>query len=58
MTGEPAQLSWSVYTSPPLVTLADEPPPGQHHRIWPPISSTLISGPHHAVLGRVSKAGG
>jgi pimeloyl-ACP methyl ester carboxylesterase/glyoxylase-like metal-dependent hydrolase (beta-lactamase superfamily II) len=50
MTGEPVQLSWAVHTSEPLITLGDEPPPGQRHRIWPPVSSTLISGRHDAVL--------
>jgi glyoxylase-like metal-dependent hydrolase (beta-lactamase superfamily II) len=28
----------------------DDPPPGQQHRIWPPISSTLIAGRNSAVL--------
>jgi glyoxylase-like metal-dependent hydrolase (beta-lactamase superfamily II) len=33
-----------------LPTLVDEPPPGQPHRIWPPISSTLIAAEDDAVL--------
>jgi hypothetical protein len=32
-----------------LATLEDERPPGQAHRIWPPISSTLIRGGGEAV---------
>lgn len=44
------QLTWQVFTSAPLRTLGDDPPPGEQYRIWPPISSTLIAGENDAVL--------
>jgi glyoxylase-like metal-dependent hydrolase (beta-lactamase superfamily II) len=44
------QLTWQVFTSAPLRTLGDDPPPGEEYRIWPPISSTLIAGENDAVL--------
>ncbi|WP_198533681.1 MBL fold metallo-hydrolase [Streptomyces odonnellii] len=50
MPWPPAPLSWDVFTSEPLPTLVDEPPPGERHRVWPPISSTLIYGVRDAVL--------
>jgi glyoxylase-like metal-dependent hydrolase (beta-lactamase superfamily II) len=50
MTNSTAGLTWEVFTSAPLQTLVDDPPPGQQYRIWPPISSTLIAGEDNAVL--------
>ena len=50
MKDSAAQLTWEVFTSDPLQTCGDDPPPGQRHRIWPPISSTLIAGRNRAVL--------
>ena len=50
MNNDSAELTWDVFATLPLPTLLDEPPPGQLHRIWPPISSTLISGEDDAVL--------
>ena len=50
MKDSTAALTWEVFTSAPLQTLGDDPPPGQRHRIWPPISSTLIAGRNSAVL--------
>jgi glyoxylase-like metal-dependent hydrolase (beta-lactamase superfamily II) len=50
MKDPPAVLTWKVFTSDPLQTLGDDPPPGQRHRVWPPISSTLIAGRNSAVL--------
>ena len=50
MTDGPAELNWNVFVTLPLLTLVDEPPPGEPYRIWPPISSTLISAEDDAVL--------
>jgi len=50
MTDSTAGLTWEVFTSAPLRTLGDDPPPGQQYRIWPPVSSTLIAGEDNAVL--------
>ena len=50
MTNSTAGLTWEVFTSAPLQTHGDDPPPGQQYRIWPPISSTLIAGEDNAVL--------
>lgn len=50
MNDSTVALTWEVFTSEPLQTLGDAPPPGQEYRIWPPISSTLIAGADNAVL--------
>jgi glyoxylase-like metal-dependent hydrolase (beta-lactamase superfamily II) len=50
MSRDVTGLTWEVFTSEPIPTLGDEPPPGQSHRIWPPISSTLVMGAEAAVL--------
>jgi glyoxylase-like metal-dependent hydrolase (beta-lactamase superfamily II) len=50
MTNPTAGLTWEVFTSAPLRTLGDDPPPGQQYRVWPPTSSTLIAGEGNAVL--------
>jgi glyoxylase-like metal-dependent hydrolase (beta-lactamase superfamily II) len=50
MTEQSGELTWSVFATTPLLTLVDEPPPGQRHRIWPPITSTLIEAADDAVL--------
>jgi glyoxylase-like metal-dependent hydrolase (beta-lactamase superfamily II) len=50
MKDSAAELTWEVFSSDPLQTCGDDPPPGQRHRIWPPISSTLIAGRNSAVL--------
>ena len=50
MTDRSAELTWNVFVTLPLLTLVDEPPPGEPYRIWPPISSTLISSEDDAVL--------
>jgi hypothetical protein len=50
MNDSTAELTWEIFTSDPLRTVGDDPPPGQQYRIWPPISSTLIAGRNSAVL--------
>jgi glyoxylase-like metal-dependent hydrolase (beta-lactamase superfamily II) len=50
MNDSAAELTWEVFTSDPLQTVGDDPPPGQQRRIWPPISSTFIAGRDSAVL--------
>jgi glyoxylase-like metal-dependent hydrolase (beta-lactamase superfamily II) len=50
MAASTGPLTWHVFQSEPTPTLVDEPAPGQRHRIWPPVSSTLISGHSDAVL--------
>jgi glyoxylase-like metal-dependent hydrolase (beta-lactamase superfamily II) len=43
-------LTWQVFVAPPVPVQAAETPPGQTQRAWSPISATLISGEHDAVL--------
>jgi hypothetical protein len=50
MNNSTLALTREVFTSEPLQTPGDAPPPGQEYRIWPPISSTLIAGAGNAVL--------
>src|SRR5262245_37579360 len=50
MADRPTQLTWDVFTSAPLETLGDDPPPGHRYRIWPPTSSTLIAAEDSGVL--------
>ena len=50
MNDSTAELTWEIFTSDPLRTVGDDPPPGQQYRTWPPISSTLIAGRNSAVL--------
>ena len=45
-----AKLTWDVFVEPPAPLAGDEAGPGQMERTWSPISATLISGEHDAVL--------
>jgi glyoxylase-like metal-dependent hydrolase (beta-lactamase superfamily II) len=45
-----AGLMWEVFLAPSIPAIAPDMPPGETARPWPPISSTLISGEHDAVL--------
>jgi glyoxylase-like metal-dependent hydrolase (beta-lactamase superfamily II) len=45
-----AKLTWGVFVGPPAPLAGDEARPGQMERTWSPISATLISGQHDAVL--------
>src|SRR5262249_23706660 len=46
----PSTLTWQLFVAPPVPVHAAETPPGQTQRAWSPISATLISGEHDAVL--------
>jgi glyoxylase-like metal-dependent hydrolase (beta-lactamase superfamily II) len=43
-------LTYQVYVTPIIATAGKDLPPGQSRAIWSPISATLISGQHDAVL--------
>jgi glyoxylase-like metal-dependent hydrolase (beta-lactamase superfamily II) len=43
-------LTYQVYVTPIIATATKDLPPGQSRSIWSPISATLISGRHDAVL--------
>src|ERR1700724_3551003 len=43
-------LTWDVFLAPSIPAITSDLPPGEKHRPWPPISSTLISGERDAVL--------
>src|ERR1700738_2927367 len=43
-------LGWDVFSAPSIPAITSDLPPGEIHRPWPPISSTLISGERDAVL--------
>jgi len=43
-------LTWEAFLAPSIPAIAPDVPPGETARPWPPISSTLISGEHDAVL--------
>jgi glyoxylase-like metal-dependent hydrolase (beta-lactamase superfamily II) len=43
-------LTWEVFLTPSILVIAPDVAPGETARPWPPISSTLISGQHDAVL--------
>jgi glyoxylase-like metal-dependent hydrolase (beta-lactamase superfamily II) len=45
-----AELKWRVFPSVGVQTVGDGLLPGGQHRVWPPISSTLIWGARDAVL--------
>jgi glyoxylase-like metal-dependent hydrolase (beta-lactamase superfamily II) len=45
-----APLSYQVYVTPIIATATKDVPPGQSRSTWSPISATLISGRHDAVL--------
>jgi glyoxylase-like metal-dependent hydrolase (beta-lactamase superfamily II) len=49
MTNETV-LSYQVYVTPIIATATKDLPPGQSRSTWSPISATLISGQHDAVL--------
>jgi glyoxylase-like metal-dependent hydrolase (beta-lactamase superfamily II) len=49
MSNETA-LSYQVYVSPIIAMAGNDAPPGQSRSTWSPISTTLISGRHDAVL--------
>src|SRR5260370_24297685 len=43
-------LNWEVFVTPGIPSGTTDLPPGAKQRFWPPMSSTLISGKHDAVL--------
>src|SRR5258708_14239417 len=43
-------LNWEVFVTPGIPSVTTDLPPGAKQRFWPPMSSTLISGKHDAVL--------
>ena len=43
-------LTYQVYVAPIIAMAGDGLPPGQSRSVWSPISATLISGQHDAVL--------
>jgi hypothetical protein len=45
-----SKLMWDVFVGPPAPLAGGEARPGQMARTWSPISTTLISGEHDAVL--------
>jgi glyoxylase-like metal-dependent hydrolase (beta-lactamase superfamily II) len=49
-TTRTTSLRWEVFLAPSIPAIASDLPPGEKERPWPPISSTLISGEHDAVL--------
>jgi glyoxylase-like metal-dependent hydrolase (beta-lactamase superfamily II) len=49
-TTKEMSLTWEVFLAPSIPAIAPDVPPGETARPWPPISSTLISGEHDAVL--------
>ena len=53
MTSETA-LTYQVYVTPIIAMAGENVPPGQSRSTWSPISATLISGRHDAVLSTPS----
>ena len=49
-TTQKISLTWDVFLAPSIPSITSDLPPGEKHRPWPPISSTLISGERDAVL--------
>ena len=49
MTSE-STLTYQVYVAPIIAMAGKDVPPGQSRSTWSPISATLISGRHDAVL--------
>ena len=49
-TTQNGALRWDAFQAPSISTITSDLPPGEKERRWPPISSTLISGEHDAVL--------
>jgi len=49
-TTQKTPLSWDVFLTPSIPVITSDLPPGEKQRVWPPISSTLISGERDAVL--------
>lgn len=43
-------LRWDVFVTPAVPVVDNDLPPGENQRVWPPISSTLITGERDAVL--------
>src|SRR5260370_19675740 len=43
-------LKWDVFVTPGIPSVTSDLPPGGKQRLWPPMSSTLISGKRDAVL--------
>ena len=43
-------LTWDVFVTPVQLEVGDDLPPGEQHRLWSPISATLIMGERDAVL--------
>ena len=43
-------LRWDVFVTPAVPVFDNDLPPGENQRVWPPISSTLITGERDAVL--------
>ena len=49
-TARKTSLSWDLFVTPSIPVITSDLPPGEKQRVWPPISSTLISGERDAVL--------
>jgi len=49
-TTQKMPLKWDVFLAPSIPAITSDLPPGEKQRLWPPISSTLISGERDAVL--------
>src|SRR5437773_6347107 len=43
-------LKWEVFVTPGIPSVTSDLPQGAKQRLWPPMSSTLISGKRYAVL--------
>src|ERR1700692_4154755 len=43
-------LKWDVFVTRSIPSVTSDLPPGTKQRLWPPMSSTLISGQRDAVL--------
>lgn len=48
--GRSAGLGFEVHVAPSLPVVTTDFAPGEHERPWPPIPSTLVYGPHEAIL--------
>ena len=49
-TTDITSLTWNLFLAPTIPAITTDVAPGETERLWPPISSTLISGARDAVL--------
>src|SRR5947199_2784596 len=49
-TTQNISLRWNVFLAPSIPAVTSDLPPGEKHRPWPPISSTLMSWERDTVL--------